>query len=378
MRYDTFFHVNLSHLAENYRLVQSRALGKDVLWMVKANAYGHGLTSVSEFIVRELGVKHLGVASLAEAVELRKAMPEEKFEISVFSDLNFYTSNRHELYSQYRLHPVIGTEDELDIFLKQSSFKHVPLSLKINTGMNRLGISWEHVESVSEKIAKSQHKSIWHLLSHFASANLPFRGTGQTHHQLTRYEQVVSQIKSRGIQINSQSLANSAAIEQGIGVELDWIRPGIMMYGPSGMMPDKSTNPWKGKIPSSLGTRVIHTYHAKRGTPVGYGGPALHRDGLVVVLPLGYGDGISNRFQRAKIKHQGEIGEIVGRINMDMATVLFPENSKIRPGDRFYFWKESSDEIESLSQDTQVIPYELFCQVSSRVPRLYSHQSPGL
>lgn len=376
MRFDSFFHVNLAHLAENYRLVQVRAPGKEVLWMVKANAYGHGLLSVSEFVVKELGVKHLGVASLAEAVELRRALPTEKFEISVFSDLNFFSSNHRELYTQYRLHPVIGTEDELDLFLGQSCFKHVPLSLKFNTGMNRLGINWERSEAVSEKIAKSHHQSIWHLLSHFASANLPFRGTGQTHHQLTRFEQVISQLESKGIQIEHQSLANSAAIEQGIGVELDWIRPGIMMYGPSGMMPDKSSNPWEGRIPSSLGTRVLHTYQAKRGTPVGYGGPVLSKDGLIVVLPLGYGDGISNRFQRAKLTHQGESGEIVGRINMDMTTVLFPLDSKIRSGDRFYFWREGTEEIESLSRDTQVIPYELFCQVSSRIPRHYSHQTP--
>ena len=378
MRYDSFFHINLEALAGNYKLVQERSPGLQVLWMVKANAYGHGIEAVSRFAVQEMKCAQLGVATLAEAMILRQELKFDPFEIYVFSDLNFYQAEYHKFYSQARLLPVIGTESELDIFLTVKDFQNTPLVLKFNTGMNRLGLDWERAHEIGEKIKGKGRKSIFHLMTHLASSNLPLAEGSVSTLQMERFHKVHSQLLSLGLSIERQSLSNSAAIEQNfqIPTKLTHVRPGIMMYGPSGMMPQKSKQPWAGKIPSTLATQVLHTYQAKKGTPIGYGGAVLPQDGKMVVLALGYGDGISNCYQKARLQHGDDEGIVIGRINMDMTTVLFSEQTKIKAGDRFYFWKEDQQRLSSLCSDTGTIAYELFCQLSLRVPRIYSNQTP--
>ena len=130
--------VNLSHLQHNLGQVQKLAPGAEVLFMVKANAYGHGLAKIVEYSSQQLGLTSFGLASLAEALELRRAEKDYHYELYVFSDLSL--SQHWEQYLEHKLLPVISHMDDLAQVLGCRDCRHLPLVLHFDTGMNRLGL----------------------------------------------------------------------------------------------------------------------------------------------------------------------------------------------------------------------------------------------
>jgi alanine racemase len=138
------------------------------------------------------------------------------------------------------------------------------------------------------------------------------------------------------------------------------IRPGIMGY----------TYPF---CISKLETRILNTFIAKKDTPVGYNSILCPNDGLIAVLAIGYGDGFSTHYSGAHIEHKGMIGEIIGRINMDMTFVLFPLSAKdkILSGDNVAIWGEKEGDLLRFADETKTIPYELLCSLLPRIPRIY-------
>ncbi|MBT3981458.1 MAG: alanine racemase [Bacteriovoracaceae bacterium] len=377
MRYESKLHVNFDFLRENLTKVKSRCSSSELIFMVKANAYGHGIVPITSFSHSELGVRNFGLASLGEANLLRSEIKSTDFNLYVFSDLNLGISRHAELYAQRKIIPVISNLIDLKIFLETPIFKSLPLVLKFNTGMNRIGFSVTDLEEVFKLIRLSSRSSIHHLMTHLGCANLKFKENGTTSRQLENFNIIKDYFKSKLISVERTSISNSAAIEQGIGLEESHVRPGLMMYGPKSTMENVTvSNPWDGKIISSLKTKIIGLRAVKKGTPIGYGANPCPRDGQLAIIALGYGDGLSTYYSGAKISHHGDSGQIIGRVNMDMAQVLFPPSmeKKLRVGDEISVWDHSSSQVGELCKHLKTIPYELFCQVSVRVPRVYSGQ----
>lgn len=372
MRFDTELEVRLDYFASNLEELKKFAPQNQMLLMLKANGYGHGASTLANFAYDYYSHNEFGLASLHEGIELRKSLGAKKCDLYIFSDLNFYDQKYFDFYRDYSLIPVISDLDYLKIFLTQKQFDQVPLVLKIDTGMYRIGIHLEEIEKAMTLIKSSKRKTIDHLMSHFSCSSFDVNKNNRTKEQASRFQTVKKLFISSGIEILNSSISNSGAIEQRFGLEETHIRPGITLYGPSSLM-DFENSEWKGKAISSLKTRVIKYFKVDRGTPIGYGGTVTSEEGFIAVLPLGYGDGISRYYSGLKILLNGFEGKIFGRVNMDLISIFFPISRapSFKIGDEVLFWDHDSLEINRRAKALNTISYELFCNISSRIPRKY-------
>lgn len=374
MRLRSRFLIDLGVLAENYRKLKLICPNNEVLFMVKADGYGHGATVITRFSVAELGIKEFGVATLGEAIALREEIKDLEFEIYVFSDIQLTLESAKEIYLNRRIIPVISNEGDLDYFLADPDFKHFPLVLKFNTGMNRLGLDFDKAELMAKKIKMANRHSIFHLLTHYSSASLSMKKNKRNLEQKDRFQLVKKVFRREGLELERTSIANSGAIEQGEGLEETHVRPGLMLYGPTSLIgPCRNLSRWTGQIISELETYIIRTFPVAQGMPIGYGATPVPVSGLVAIIALGYGDGLSTRYQGVHLFHNGQKGTIMGRVNMDMAQVFFAGEvgGRVKEGDRFVIWGHDSESFLLLADQSQTIPYEIFLHITSRVPKVY-------
>lgn len=366
MRFKTELNVDLSVLANNFQKLSKITEGNEIIFMVKANAYGHGLISTTRFANEEVGVKEFGLATLGEAIKLRTQLPKLKFDISVFSELQFDNVSYRELYQSHRIIPVISDLIDLEVFLKDSGFKNFPLRLHFNTGMNRLGIEINQIGEVVTLLKKSGRSTINHLMTHFACASNSMKTNSHNKRQIQNWESLKSDILGSGISLEQTSISNSGAIEQGIGFKESHIRPGLMLYGPSSLIPPiRAQSLWDGQNISILKTEVLKVFKVDRGQPVGYGATPSPDSGEVAIIALGYGDGFQSSYQSSHIAG----GRVLGRVNMDMAQVFYSGNCPFKRGDEFQVWDHNQDSVMRLSDESGNTPYTLFCSLTDRVPR---------
>lgn len=365
MRYDTELIVNLDHLDHNYSLLKSLCPDAQTLFMVKANAYGHGLLEIVSFAARELGLKRFGCASLEEAVYIRRHLPDLVCELWVFNETNLSHAEQVDKYTSLRIYPVIHNLEDLEIVLRESSFSRLPLILKFDTGLHRLGIEKDELEELKSLLKRYGRRELFHVMTHFSNSYSKFKVGGRTDRQLNLFGKMVSDLEGAGISIQERSCANSGAIEQRVGTSFEIVRPGLMLYGPTSFE-------WAGKCLSKLRTRVLKVSKVKKGTPVGYGGHVCPYDGELVILPIGYGDGILTSYSGVKRIFFGKEGLILGRVSMDLTSILFKElPPELKKGSDFYFWGEENCDISQLAAQSKTIPYQIFTAITSRVPRRY-------
>jgi len=374
MRFNTHLKIYLDRLSHNFEKLYKLAPQNEILFMIKADAYGHGLAPIVRFASENKLCKEFGCASIGEAIKLREEIPEEKFEIYVFSDLEFALPQCLQSYSSQRIMPVISNKNDLLFFLQNKEFETVPLNLKFNTGMNRLGFLPFDVEWIIDNLKKRGRTSIYHILSHLSASSSKIIEEDLNNTQKKKFDQIILDFKSANIKIERTSLSNTGAILQNFGKEYSHIRPGLMLYGPTSLDSEiRKNSPWFGKTISDLETHVIGTQKVKKNDPVGYGPLYAKEDGHLVIVSMGYGDGLSTHYKNLKIRIGTFEGKLCGRINMDMSAFLFPveASQKIKQGDYCKIWGENTEDVLQISTDNQTIAYELFCQVSGRIPRLY-------
>jgi alanine racemase len=356
-------------------LLKKIAPKNEVLFMVKANAYGHGMVPIVQFSNQRLKIKEFGVATIEEGIYLRDSLNRLKFDIYVFSDIQLDLEVNFNLYRNRRITPVISRLEDLNIFLQSSDFKHLPLVLKFNTGMNRLGLMKSDLMECISLLKKYKRMNITHLMSHLASSFLPIDEIKKTNAQLRCFNEIKRSFRDNGITIEKTSIANSGAIEQKFGLEESHIRPGLILYGPSSLVePFRSRSTWKGQNISKLETTIISVFSVKKGDPLGYGAIPSPDDGVIGIISIGYGDGFLSLYQGAEFHYKGYLARVVGRVSMDMAYILFPASAikKLDVGETFQIWGHNSLELLDLSDRLKRIPYELFCQLSPRIPRVYN------
>lgn len=364
--------VRLDRFKRNIEKIKERCPDNEILLMVKADAYGHGLSEIVDFSIDELGIKEFGVATLGEALTLRRNFPDKAFEVYVFSDLQIQHRELREQYLENRLIPVIGHMDDLKDLLQDKHFKHLPLCLKFNTGMNRLGLPYEEVDDVIELLKTHGKKSVFHLMTHMANGSMPMKTNKRNIWQRERFQAIKKAFSEAQIDIQKSSLGNSGTVEQSFSLEETHIRPGLMAYGPTSMAPQhKDKSWWSGEVISDLKTKVINTFHVEKGDPLGYSSIPSPDKGVIAIIALGYGDGLSTRYSGAHLYHKGIKGKIVGRVCMDMTYVLFPEGTRIERGESFEVWNGDVDKFMELAHETSTLPYELVIQLTARVPRIY-------
>ncbi len=365
MRHSSELLVSFPFLAENIKFIKSLVGKAELLPMVKANAYGHGLLPVSKFLAHELSIKQIGVASLGEAMAIIKDEPSFPSRINVFSDTEIHDPEYSQFYLAHDVVPVLHQLIDVERVISDSSFKRVPLMIKLNTGMNRLGIEkdeWEKLVSLLKKYGRTE---IDHLLTHFACADMKLKAGDRTHRQYEMFLEAKTYLKENGITIKATSVSNSGAISQGFGTDESFVRPGIMMY---------TGTESGGHNISKLCAKVIKTYPVKKGTPVGYGNHVAGDDGVVVVLPLGYGDGVLTYASGTRLNVKGAPCQLFARVNMDLMFLFFrtADFPQLKRGDGVELWNHEPKVINDIADQMKTISYQLLCAISGRVPRNYS------
>lgn len=257
---------------------------------------------------------------------------------------------------------------DLDAVLNDSRLDKLPLIIKLNTGMNRLGFT---LEEITPYIPQLKKRGIEHLLTHFACSYYPLKEGDKTHRQMDEFKKIKKLLQESGVEVRTTSVSNSGAIEQGFGIDETYVRPGLMLYGSPSVLEPKQL--WNAPQVSKLVTKVLKTFPVKKGTPVGYGIHVLPQDAFMVVIPLGYADGLTTFSSGAELMIHGHRAKIFGRINMDMTFLMFDPSveGKIKPEDEIEIWNHDNRVITDIATQMKTHQYQMMCAISGRIPRIY-------
>lgn len=365
--------VDLAALGRNVAAIRALAPGAEILAVVKANAYGHGAALISKALEAE-GVKMLGVALIEEGIELRNAGVRAPILV-----LGGSYEGGYDLLVSHRLTPAVFRPEHLR-GLAQAAKRAggaVEVHLKIDSGMGRIGVLPDELDSFLDLFSSFPQIHIEGLLSHFASADLENRDF--TLAQLRRFKDAHARMRARGFRPRWRHLSNSAGVidlpQVRDGLELNMVRPGIMLYGlyPAAWLRDTvalaPVLAWK--------TAIIHLKKVAPGTPISYGSTwRAPRESWIATLPIGYADGYSRRYSnRALVLIRGRRAPVVGRVCMDMSMVDVTDVPGVAVGDEVTLLGSQGGErvsAEELADLAQTLHYEVICGVGARVPRVGS------
>ncbi len=376
--------LNAAALRSNLRRVCAWAPGQRVLAMVKADAYGHGAVWAAATLLKESRVAALGVATLAEGIELREGLGSKvaRMPVIVFSGATPWSlggAGRElgPLFERHQLTAVISSIEDWRSFHGSSSrswSRRIPFELKFNTGMNRLGIDLQHLAEVRRDLVALRQRGIvpGGIFSHLAV------GEDASHpcsrRQCEGFEVIFRELSSILPDSVDFHLANSAAASDAEA----WrparvtrrIRPGLALYG---IAPEGSANN-AGLTPVlTLQAPVIQVRRVRPEDSVGYGAwYRARRSGRVAILGIGYADGIlrawGHRDSGARVRMGGRGRSFTGPISMDLCAV--EADSKTRCGDWATLWGEGIDPWKQATS-AGTIPYEILTSLSRRVQRVY-------
>ena len=356
--------VDLSAIKANVALLKDKA-GVDLMAVVKADAYGHGLVPVAKAAL-DGGATWLGVALLEEAISLREAgitAPILAWLVPPGSD--FKSAVDHDIDI------AIASIKTLAQISKVKSTKRPRIHLEVDTGMSRGGFlaEWDQID-----LQHMQEVQLVGIFSHFARADEP--GQPQNLEQLNRFKKMVANLESAGFNNLIRHLSNSAATLIDHPAAFDMVRTGIAMYGLTPDLKNMGTS-------KSLGLKPAMTLRAKlhlvkdvpQGSPVGYGATEITKsDTKLGLVAMGYADGIPRVAKSAGVLAQGQRAPIIGRISMDQFVVDLGLASSAQSGDWVTVFGPG-DSGEYTADDwggaSGSINYEIVTRIGPRVPRIY-------
>ena len=367
--------INLSAITQNFKSIKSRTTA-DVLAVVKADAYGHGLIPVSKAL-EEAGADWFGTALLEEAINLRKAGILKPI-ISWLTPLGEDFKSAIDLDIDLGIHSI----DLLNEVIKAASLtgKAARIHLEIDTGMSRGGVlsEWDQlIKSVLVGVNLKQLKVIG-IWSHFARADEPDELMNQE--QLSLFEEKVNQAKAAGIDAQFIHIANSAALFTNKSSHKNIIRSGIALFGLSPDIKTIGDSSSLGLKPAmKLKAKLNLVKDVKSGSSVGYGGTAvLKSDTKLGVVALGYADGIPRSTNNlAGVFVDKKRAPIIGRVSMDQFVVDLGITSTAKTGDEvIVFGDGSSGEytVDEWAKAANTINYEIITRIGPRVPRIYPRE----
>ena len=361
-----FVEVNLNAISNNIKLVKSKTQAQ-ILAVVKADAYGHGLIPVAKCAV-DAGATWLGVALLEEAILLRKA----GIKVPIISWLTPPSSDFKQAI-------------ELDIDLAIPSLKHLEVivaagkalgkkprvHIEVDTGMTRGGLLGEWPEFlIAAKGADIEVVGFW---SHFARADEPDEIANQS--QMLEFESKLAQLIATGITPKYIHLANSAATLTNPNSHKNIVRLGIAMYG---LSPDVNTLGSSQNLelePAMTLKAEIHLVkRVPAGSPVGYGGTQTTlRDTKLAIITIGYADGIPrNASSAVGVFVAGRKAAIIGRVSMDQFVVDLGADSNAVAGEIVEVFGANGYSIDDWAAASGTINYEIVTRIAARVPRIYA------
>ncbi len=347
--------LSTENLLHNLKVLKSYAPSSNIIAMIKANAYGHGLRSVALRIERD--VESLGVASIDEALALRKV--GIKIPLTLMEGV--FEPDEYLIAACQKFHVVLHDFTQLE-WLKSNAYLPAPLRLwiKIDTGMGRLGFTPDQARSVYKEL--STHPGIQQpigLMSHFACAEEITHPLNDQ--QIKVFEETIHDLEG------PKSFANSAALLHFPTTHYDYVRPGLTLYGVSPIA-DRTASSLNLKPVMTLQTRLISIRQLPKNSTLGYGGRfKCPEDMPIGVIAVGYGDGYPrSAADGTPILVNGIRCQLVGRVSMDMATIDLRACPNAKVGDAVTLWGEGLP-VEEVASHTAHSPYDVLCGVQSRV-----------
>lgn len=344
--------INLSALEHNLSVVRQFAPHSRIMAIIKANAYGHGLLHTAKALRQADGFAMLEPDA---AISLRQA----GYQHPILLLEGFFSLTELALFKQYNLTAVIHHKEQLNM-LAASEDGELDVFIKINTGMNRLGFAPDEFLPALQSLETNPTVKQISLMTHFANAD-----------DLTKASSVDNQLQCFNTTTSGlnypRSLANSAAIIHYPETHVDWIRPGLLLYGASPSA-EKTAQALGLRPAMTISSKLIAIQNLKAGDRIGYGGRfQASRSMRIGIVAGGYADGYPRHaFSGTPILVNGQRTHTLGLVSMDMLAIDLSHIENTQLGSTVTLWGEGLP-VEEIAHAAGTISYELLCAMAPRV-----------
>ena len=364
--------INLSNLDYNIKNIKAKIGDREMIGVIKADAYGHGSVKVAE-VLRENGCRIFAIATLQEAITLREAGAKEEIII-----LGLTPDMYADTIVKYDITPVFCDSANAKAFSDAAAKagKVVSGLIAVDTGMGRIGYLADDLDYAAEdlkKVAALPNFRIRGMFSHMSTADA-FDKT-YSHQQEAKYNRFYEAMTAAGIEIPFRTLANSASVMEIPSVYFDACRPGIILYGcyPSD---EVDVNQLSLKPVMSVKANIVHLKDVPAGFSVGYGRKYIsEKPSKIATIALGYADGYPRPYSaQAKVIVNGVIAPIAGNICMDQCMIDVTDVPGVKVGDEvIVMGTDGKNTIlaDDIAKATGTINYEITCAFGQRLPKVY-------
>ena len=363
--------IDLSAIKHNIRELKSILLPKTALMaVVKADAYGHGAVTVAKTVI-EAGADWLGVATVPEGIELRSSGIESPILILGAT----YTTEQIEAVAHWQLQPTLGSVDAA-ILYSQTLKDNLPVHLKLDTGMSRLGLSWQQAVEFVQLVHNLPHLQIASIYSHLSTAESSDRTVMNLQQQ--RFERVIAQLADINLPVPCKHLANSAATLTDLSLHYDLVRVGLAVYG---LYPATSLQSAVNLKPVlQVKARITQVKTIAPQTGVSYGHKFISdRTTLIAVVGIGYADGVPrNLSNQMMVIIRGKKVPQIGAITMDQLMLDVSVIPDLEPGEIVTLLGIDGNEqisADDWAKQLNTISWEILCSFKHRLPRIALEKS---
>lgn len=362
--------INLDSLAYNMKNIKTLVKEKEVIGVVKADAYGHGSVEVSKVLL-ENGASRLAVAIITEAVELRKNNIKAPIMILGYTPLEFGETLVNNDIEQ-TVYDLEYAKSLSDIAINMG--KKAKIHIALDTGMGRIGFlpNEDSLNKVLE-IASLKGIEIVGIFTHFSTADE--ENKEYTYEQFSKIKNFNNMLLEKGLDIPLKHASNSGAIIDLPETYLDCVRAGIILYGyyPSDEV-KKEKLPLKTVL--TLKTKIVHVKKLDKDMYISYGRTfKTERDSIIATIPIGYADGYSRLLSgKAKVIVNGKFAKVVGRICMDQCMIDVTDIEDVKVGDEVILLGEENNlefNADDMAKIIGTINYDVLCMIKHRIPRVY-------
>lgn len=373
----TWADINMDAIDHNFRAIRNALKpGVKMCCVVKADAYGHGAPMVAREYQR-LGADWFAVSNLEEAIQLRRCAITRPILI-----LGYTPPQNAEELSELNISQTVLSLDyarQLSRYAQEANVT-VNIHLKVDTGMSRIGFLYQNPErdgaslDEMETAARLPGLAPEGIFTHFAVSDDGDQGENFTLAQYDCFRKAVEAMEARGLHFAVRHCANSGAVLDYPELQLDMVRPGIILYG---MEPSESIrHPLDLQPAMELKTVISQKKEIPAGATVSYGRTFTASQGTVVAtVPIGYADGYPRHFSgKAQMLVRGKRAPIIGRVCMDQLMLDVTDIPGVEEGDVVTVFGRDGEAflpVDELAALNDTIHYEMVCLVGKRVPRIY-------
>jgi alanine racemase len=371
----TYAVVDLNQLKRNFLNIRKKIGRVKIMAVVKADAYGHGVAQTVRALnsLHENQPDYYAVALPDEGAELRDLNISHPILI-----LEPFDQNQVNQFIKHDLIASVFNDEHLKILLRKTAGHRkrnpgyrIKVQVKIDTGMNRLGIRWEQSYDFIRKLSSNRNFRLDGIYTHFATADEKNKSFARL--QIKRFNQIIDKLKSENIRTGLIHAANSGAILDLPEAYYDMVRPGILMFGyyPS----TETTESVPVKPVMSIFSEVTSIKDLEPGESVSYGRSFIaSKKTRIASVPIGYADGFSRGLSnKVKIIIKGKFYRQIGNISMDRCMFDIGKHD-IKVGDKVIIlgcYKNLRISARDWAGILKTISYEITLNISGRVPRIY-------